>query len=148
MANGLRVKGENTSLVVVVDGAPQAGSFKKVEQLNWKPLQEIQDSNFLGESESDFDIQHDGFEVNFTIHEQENLAVESVLIPSVNALKAGDTLPSVTLVFIKSYRDPSLPVKTLTFQTVKLIMTGQDAGDRKGYIKSTFTGRCRHLDVA
>lgn len=146
MPNAQRTKGQDTSLVVVVDGQPQAGSFSKVEQFDWKPLDEIQNTDFLGESESDFDIQHDGYEVSFTIEELENGPVDNVLLPLVAKLKAGDTLPSVTLVFVKRFRDPSLPIKTLEFQSVKLILNSQSAAARKDYVKSSFTGRCKTME--
>lgn len=146
MANAQRTKGQDVSLVVVVDGQPQAGSFAKVESFNWKPLDEIQTTDFLGESESDFDIQHDGYEVNFTIEELENLAVDNVLLPLVKSLKDGNTMPSVTLVFVKRFRDPALPIKTLEFQNVKLILNSQEAGSRKDFVKSSFTGRCKTME--
>jgi hypothetical protein len=148
MSNAQRTKGQDTTLIVSIDDAPQAGSFKKVEGFNWKPEQEIQDSNFLGEPESDYDIQHDGFSGSFTIHELENGAVTNVLKPMVAALAVGDTLPKVTLVFIKAYRDPSLQPAVLTFEGVKLIMTGQDAGDRKGYVKTAFSFKCKTMSIA
>lgn len=142
-----RIRGQETSLQVTIDGELQTGSFAKVEGFDWNPLDDLPASQFIGESEADFDTQHDGYEMKFTIHEKDNSAVENVLLQYVNALQNGTTMPKIVLTFIKRYRDPAIPARTLVFQSVALKMDSQSAGDRKGYVKSTFSGKCRRMKV-
>jgi hypothetical protein len=140
-----RIRGEEVSLQVVLDGVLQAGSFTKVENFKFSPLTDISQSSFLGESEDEFDLQHHGYDMSFTIQSMDNAAVDNILMPLVSALKAGDVLPNVQLIAITRYRDPSLPIKTNTFKTVKLKLDSSDSTGRKEYIKSSFSGKCREM---
>jgi hypothetical protein len=140
-----RIRGQETSLQVVFNNVLQAGSFAKVENFKWNPRQDLLDADFIGETESEPDLMHHGYDMSFVIHEKDNGAVDAVLVPLVNALAAGLPLPTVNLVFIKKYRDPSIPVKTLVFQNVKLKLDSQESGGRKDYIKSTFSAKCRKM---
>lgn len=142
-----RIRGLETTVQVVVNGVLQAGSFAKCETFKWEPMQDLPETDFLGEAESDPDFRHDGYRFNFTINEKDNFAVDNVLVPLVSAHTSGLPLPDVTLVFIKKYRDPSIPVKTLVFQKVKLKMDSQDVSGRKDYVKTSFSGRCRKMKV-
>jgi hypothetical protein len=140
-----RIRGQETTLQVIVDGDLKSGSFSKVENFKWNPREDLSDNDFIGETESEPDIMHHGYDMSFMIHEMENSAVEQVHQLMVDALTAGVPLPKVNLVFIKRYRDPSIPVKTLIFQNVRLKMDSQEAGSRKDYLKSSFSGKCRKM---
>jgi hypothetical protein len=140
-----RIRGQETTLQVSVGNQTQEGSFSKVESFKWNPRQDLTDTDFVGETESEPDIMHHGYDLSFTIHEKENGAVDNVLLPIVAALTAGQPLPRVTLTFIKRYRDPSVPTKVLVFQNVKLKMDSQEAGGRKDYVKTQFSGKCRKM---
>jgi len=141
-----RIRGQETTLQVVVNNQAQVGSFSKCESFKWNPRQDLNDSDFIGEAESEPDLQHHGYDGSFVIHERDNGAVDNVLLPIVNAHTAGTPLPKINLVFIKRFRDPSLPPKTLVFQQVTLKMDGQEAS-RKDYVKSTFSFKCRKMQV-
>lgn len=142
-----RIRGQETTLQVTIDGQTLSGSFGAVEGFKWSPRQDLTDSDFIGEPESEPDIQHHGYDMSFTIHERENSPVAQVLLSYVAALEAGTTLPDVTLTFVKRYRDPSVPPAILVFPKVKLKMDSQEAGDRKGYMKSMFSAKCRKMRV-
>lgn len=141
----LRIRGSETEVHVVVDGEMLAGSFSVMENWKWADLGDIMQSDFLGESESEFDYQHHGYEVNFTIQEMDNQAVNKVLLPYVAANDSGNPLPKVSLVFIKRYRDPATPPETMTFQSAVVKADSQDNGGRKDYLKTSFTARCRTM---
>src|ERR1043166_6080178 len=99
-----RIRGQESTLQVTIDGVLQQGSFAKVENWKWSPISEIVASDFIGESESDFDPIHHGFEFSFSIHEKENSAVEQFLLGLVDQLASGATLSTVNIVIIKKYR--------------------------------------------
>lgn len=138
-----RIRGQETTLQVVVDGQIQAKSFAKVENFKWNPRQDLSDTDFLGETEAEPDIMHHGYDFSFSIHEEDNSAVEQILNKVVATLTAGVQQPNVTLTFIKRYRDPSLTQKTLVFQKAVLKLDSQESGSRKDYLKSSFSGKCR-----
>lgn len=141
----LRIKGSETHVNVVVDGELLAGSFTVMDNWKWQDLSDILQSDFLGESESEFDYQHHGYEFNFTIEEMDNAAVNKILLPFVASNDAGNPLPNVNLVFVKSYRDPALAAETITFKSCVVKMDSQDIAGRKDYLKTSFTGRCRAI---
>jgi hypothetical protein len=142
-----RIRGQETSLQVIVDGALQQGSFSKVESFKWSPRQDLTDSDFLGETESEPDLIHHGHDFSFTIHERDNSAVANVLMQVIQANVAGTALPVVNLVFIKRYRDPSIPVVTIIFQNCVIKFDSQDEANRKDYVKTAFSGKCRTVQV-
>lgn len=140
-----RIRGQETTLQVVVNGQIQGKSFAKVENFKWSPRQDLTDNDFLGETESEPDVMHHGYDMSFSIHEEDNSAVEQVLLQLVATLTAGVQQPDITLTFIKRYRDPALGTKTLVFPKVVLKMDSQEAGSRKDYLKSMFSGKCRQM---
>lgn len=140
-----RIRGQETTLQVAVGNVIQDGSFAKVENFKWNPRQDLSDSDFIGETESEPDLMHHGYDMSFMIHEKDNNAVDNVLQGVVDALTAGLPMPPVTLTFTKRYRDPSVPTKTLVFQNVKLKLDSQEASSRKDYVKTSFSGKCRKM---
>ncbi len=137
-----RIRGQETTAQLVVDGKLLLGSFSKVENFSIKPRADLTDSDFLGETESEPDIMHHGYDFSFTIHEMDNQAAQ-VYLALVAALDAGAVLPNINLVVIKNYRDPAIPLTTLVLQDVKIKLDSQDMGDRKSYVKSSLSGKCK-----
>ena len=146
MADNLRIRGSNTSLIVIVDGVQMAGSWTKVEGFSFKQKVQTDDMDFLGEDTSEPDLLHRGFSVSFSIHEQENSAIEGVLLAVIANQAAGVTPPSVSLTFVKNYKGGT--TKALTFPKVLLSMDEQGASDGKAFVKTSFTGNCRRMIVS
>lgn len=142
-----RIRGQETTLQFIVDGAQKSGSFAYVESFKWSPRQDLSDSDFLGETESEPDIMHHGFDFNFTLHESENSPIDDVLLPIIQSNQQGTPLPSISLVFIKRYRNPATPTKTVVFQNVVLKFDSQDESSRKDYVKTAFSGKCKLVQV-
>jgi len=137
-----RIRGQETTGQLVVDGKLLLGSFAKLENWAFKPISDIKDSDFVGEAESEFDVQHHGWEVSFTIHEQDGQAMQTYL-QIVAALEAGIAMPNFNFVVIESYRDPSVPLSTYVCQDLKLKLDEHAASGRKEYVKNSFTGKCK-----
>lgn len=141
-----RVRGQETSLSITVDGILQSGSFTTVDNFKWSPRQDLTNTGFLGEPTERPDLQHHGFDFSFSIHEIDNAAV-NVLINIVNQELAGAAPPNMNLVFIKRYMDPALVPETLVFEKVRLKLDSQEAGSRKDFIKTMFSGSCEHMEL-
>lgn len=142
-----RIRGQETTLQVVVDNKTMGKSFAKVENFKWSPRQDLTDNDFLGETESEPDIMHHGYDFSFSIHEEDNSAVRDVLLAVVSTLTAGEQQPNVTLTFIKRYRDQAEGTQTLVFSKCVLKLDSQETGSRKDYMKSMFSGKCRQMKV-
>ncbi len=69
----LRQRGQEVTLRVAVDGQVLAGSMLKVEDFTATPRTDLNEDDFLGETESDLDIQHQfkyqyKFNISVNIH--------------------------------------------------------------------------------
>lgn len=137
-----RIRGQETFVQVVVDGALLAGSFQKVDNFKFSSRADITNTGFLGETEDEPDIQHHGYDFSFTIHEMDNKAME-VWDNVVSTLQQGIAQPAVNIVYLKRYRDPSIKPVSITFQSAKLKLDSQEASSRKDFVKSMFSGSCK-----
>jgi hypothetical protein len=93
----------------------------------------------MGQAEAEGDIEHSGYDFNFTIHETDTKAID-YWGNVVSLFSAGKPLPDVSLVVITNYIDPSIPAKTETLQEVVLKLDERAASSKKDYIKNMFTG--------
>lgn len=141
-----RIRGQELSGYFVVDGKLLLGSFAKLESFKFSPTADLATADFLGETESEPDVQHHGYELSWTIHELDNQAV-AVYLNLVSKLNTGDLLPQVNFVVVKTYRDPAVAPTTLVFQNMRFKLDSQDAGSRKDYVKNSFSAKCRTMKV-
>lgn len=140
----LRSRGEEVSVQVIVDGAQQSGSFTRVMDFKLTPREDLVDTDFLGETASQVDRQHHGYDFSFTTHESDNAAV-NLLLSLVNQEANAQPYSQVTLVVIKKYRDPSLQPATLSLEECVVKLDSQDFGSRKDFIKNQWSGKARFM---
>lgn len=140
----LRIRGQEVFVQAVVDGVLLQGSFTKVNDFKLTPKADLTESDFLGETETEPDVMHHGYDFSFTIHEMDNTAFQ-VWNQIVSSLTAGTTLPTVNLVVIKRYRDPGVKPVTMTLQNARIKLDSQDYGGRKDYVKTSWSGKCRTM---
>ena len=74
-----RIRGQEATLRIMVDGALQGGSFIKVENFKITPKADLPDSDFLGEKESEPDVQVHGYNFSFTCHEEDSVLTDLYL---------------------------------------------------------------------
>lgn len=141
-----RIRGQEVSGQLIVDGQLLLGSFAKLESFKWNPRADLTDSDFVGETESEPDVQHHGYDLSFTIHKLDAQAV-AVYQNIVAALNAGNLLPQVNFVVITTYRDPSVPPTTMVFQNLRIKLDSEDVGGRKEYVKNSFSAKARTMRV-
>lgn len=142
----MRVRGQEYSGNVVVGGKLLVGSFAKMESLTFTPLADLKDSDFVGDEESEYDVQHHGWEVKWTIHQEDDSAIK-LYLQLVAALKSGAPLPQMNFVGITTYRDPSIPTSTKVAQNLRFKLDDEANSGRKEYVKNSFTGRCKIVRV-
>lgn len=142
---GRRIRGEEGTVSLTVEGQLQDGSFTKVRNFKWMPKADIQESDFLGESSTDFDLQHHGYGFSFECDEEDN-KVEEAYRKYVTAQEAGADLPKIVLNFTKRYR-AGVPSKTLSFEQAVFKLDEQGMGGRKDYTKNSCTGAAKTMVV-
>src|SRR5262245_58655921 len=71
----LRQRGEEVAVRFINDGTPMVGSWLKVMDLEVTPQQDLKETDFLGETTTDYDRQHHGWGISWTWH---NLDAELV----------------------------------------------------------------------
>lgn len=142
----MRVRGQEYSGHVVVAGKLLIGSFAKMESMAFTPLADLKDSDFVGDEESEFDVQHHGWEVKWSIQQEDDQAIK-LYLQLVAALKSGAPLPRMDFVGITTYRDPSVLTSTKVAQNVKFKLDEESNSGRKEYVKNSFTGRCKIVKV-
>jgi hypothetical protein len=131
-------KGLHRTLVLVVDGVQQAGSFAKARSFEATPDASIMKTEHLGESESEVDLMHHGWDGKFTL-EEEDAAAAKVYEKYVTASADGTTMPRVSLMEIRRYVDPAILPETLLYEEMVLKLDNETASGRKEYNLASFS---------
>lgn len=134
-----RIKGRHRSLYFSVEGATKIGSFSRVVNFSHKPDATIEKSDFLGEDASDGDLEINGHDVNWMIHQEDAKAIE-YWEGVVRKYGARIRLPSLQMVVITTFLNPAIPVKTQTFSEGVVKLDEDAASGRKDWLQATFSG--------
>jgi len=138
----LRIRGQEVTVALAVDGQIIQGSFTKVENFKITPRADLSDSPFLGESEDENDVQNHGYDFSWMVHQMDDNAF-IVWDKITSALANGTVLPNVSVVVLKKYRDLGIKPVTMTLQNAVIKMDSEEYGGRKEFVKASFSGKCR-----
>lgn len=137
-----RIRGQEATVQIIVDGDVQRGSFTKVTSFNLTPRTDISETPFLGEIEDDLDIQHHGYDFDFEVHQQDSKAydlLQSIVDREQNRLPH----PNVNLVVTMAFRSVSEPSKSFVLEQCFMKLDGLGFGGRKDYVTAKFSGKCK-----
>lgn len=135
-------KGLHRTLALIVNGQQQPGSFVKVRTFSAKPDAAIMKTDHLGEALSEVDVMHHGWDISFTIEEEDANAAKYYEKVTASS-EAGTTLPRVDLIEIRNYVDPSVLPETFVYGELVLKMDSDDSSGRKEYTTMSFSGACK-----
>jgi hypothetical protein len=139
----LRIRGQNATIQVIVNGRLQKGSFARVENYKLTPKIDFTPGSFLGEKLDEPDYQHHGYSFTFTLFENDS-SCQDLLDDIVAREAAGSAPPNITIVVRKQYRDGGrTPGRTDVLTKVVLKPDEEGAGGRKDFVKWTWTGECQ-----
>lgn len=138
-----RIRGQEVTMRVAVDGRVQRGSFFKVTEFTATPRTDLNEDSFLGELEDDIDIMHHGFDLSFTIQHQDQGALN--FLTSIVALEqAAQQHPDIDITVIYAYRgEQGAQDQIEVYHDVFLKMNETAFGGRKEYVTSSFEGKCK-----
>ncbi len=71
-----RLRGQEATLRVTVDGVGQDGSWFKVKDFTITPRTDITETPYVGEQEDDLDIQHHGLDISFSVDMQDRKTLD------------------------------------------------------------------------
>lgn len=137
-----RIRGQEATVQVIVNGDLKGGSFARVTDFNLTPRTEIQETDFLGETETDLDIAHHGYDFDFTIQEEDTKA-RDFLLQIVLAEQNHEAHPAVNVVVTFSYRTGT--TSTIVLQSCFMKLDSLAVGGRKDFVTNKFSGKCKEL---
>ena len=136
-----RIRGQEVTLRVAVDGQTQRGSFFKVTEFTVTARTDLPEEDFLGELESD--IQHHGFDMEFTVQHQDQAVLDYL---STIIQREQDALqhPKITITVTYTYRgEAGATDQVEVYHDVYLKPNDTVMSGRKEYVTSSFMAKCK-----
>jgi hypothetical protein len=135
-------RGQEATIRVQVDGQTQEGSFFKVNDFKVTPRTDLNEKDYLGEQETDIDIQHHGFDLSWSVDNTDSKTLE-FLSTIVDREANHERHPSITVMVIYAYREPGASDKTEVYRSVFIKVAEQGFAGRKENVKTSFEGKCK-----
>lgn len=142
----LRIRGQEATIRVTVDGDTQDGSWFKVKDFSATPRQDITEEDYLGELESDLDIQHHGYDLSFSVDIQDRKVLDYISL-IVEREQLQQAHPSVTINVIYAFRAANGNPVAESYYDVFLKVNETSVGGRKEYISASFEGKAKKRAV-
>ena len=137
-----RIRGQEATVQIIVDGDLKGGSFARVTDFSLTPRSEITETDFLGEVEADLDFAHHGYDFEFTIHEEDTKA-RDLLFQIVQAEADREEHPAVNVVVTFAYRTGTS--SSIVLQNCYVKLDSLSVGGRKDYVTNKFSGKCKEM---
>lgn len=140
-----RIRGQEVTIRVTVDGQPQQGTWAKVKDFTVTPRTELVEEEYLGEQHTDLDKQHNGFDIAFSVDMQDRSLID-FLTQEISGEENQDALRSVTINVLYAFRDGANPVGETYFDAV-LKVADQSFGGRQEYVSYSIEGKAKRRAV-
>lgn len=141
-----RQRGQESIIRFSVDGQVAKGSFAKITDFSAKPRTDIVEDDFLGETESDLDIQHHGWDFSFSVQNIDSATLE-YLHDIISREQGRIRHPQITMTVMHLYREAGAEDKVQVFHQCFLKVDEHGFGGRKERTKTTFSGKCKTADL-
>jgi hypothetical protein len=138
----LKQRGQEATIIFNVDGVTQVGSFAKVKDFAMSPRTDINEEEYLGELESDLDIQHHGFDFSFTVDNQDERTLDYLSL-IVGREQAQQAHPDITMTILNAYRERNAINQAEIYNDVFMKVTEQGYPGRKENVTTGFEGKCK-----
>lgn len=137
-----KMRGQEVTFRVALNGILQEGSMFKVTDFTATPRTDLVEDDYLGEQETDLDIQHHGFDLSWSVDYQDATAME-FMQAILNAEANQEAHPNITITAIYTFREPGVRSKIEVYRNVFCKQAEQSAGGRKEKVKGKFEGKCK-----
>ncbi len=139
---GSPTRGQEVTIRVAVEGDPKQGSMLRVNNFTATPQQELPELDYLGETETDYDFQHNGFSLQWEIHQDDAESID-MLDAAVNRERAHLAPQPVTVTVIYEYRDPGTTGRIVVYHQAKIMQGDEGFKGRKDHNSVQFTCKAR-----
>lgn len=139
-----RQRGQEITLRVAVDG--QLLQTFKVKSFTSTPRTDLMEEDYLGEAQSDIDIQHNGWDVAFSVDEENRAAID-FLTTITTREENHQAHPKITATVIYTYRSATQRPVVEVYPELFLKVASRGAGGRKERINCDFEGKCKTRQV-
>ena len=142
----LRIRGEEQTLQIIVEGQDQTGTFINVR--NWKvtPRVDLVETDFIGQDETALDVQYHGVDFDFTVQEQDSKA-RNFFSDLITRQMKRDRPQKVIIIAHNEYRDSSDPGNNLVITNAVMKPDSFGGAGRKDYSDVPFSGKGRTTSV-
>ena len=141
-----RIRGQEVDIRVTVDGVLQEGTFTKIQDFTETPRTDITEEDFLGEPQTDLDIQHHGFDISFGGQVEDQRAID-FFSDVVSREEQQLPHPDITITVIYAFREGDSENRVKVYQEVFLKIAEDAFSGRKEYATTTFEGKCKKRPV-
>jgi len=140
-----RIRGQEATLQILVEGEPLAGSWIRVNDFELSPRQELTDEDYIGEDVSKIDFQHNGFDFSFSVNIEDSATItflQDLVIGEENHLP----YPNITLNVIYTFRNGGSQVMESYYETY-LKVNSQSVGGRTEFVSVSVEGKSERRNV-
>lgn len=141
-----KTRGQEITIRIAVDGVAQAGSMIKLTDFTATPRTDLNEDDYLGEQETDIDIQHHGWDLGFTVDTIDGKALDLVE-EIIGREQIHAVHPNITITVMYAFREPGEPGRIVAYRNVYLKQDEEGMGGRKEKVKGKFSGKCKRRSV-
>lgn len=137
-----RQRGQEVQIRFSIDGQPQTGSWLKIQDFTITPRTDITEDDFLGEVETDIDIQHHGFDFKFSIQNKDSVALD-FLHDMITREQNRNRPANITMTVLHLYREDDATDKVQVYPQALFKIDEHGFASRKDRTKTSFSGKCK-----
>ncbi len=138
----LKMRGQEVTLRIAVDGVIQAGSMVKVVDFTATPRIDLKEDDYIGEQETDLDIQANGWDLGFSVDTIDAAALD-LIDDIVLRERAHARHPDITITTTYTFREPNVRGRAYVYHGVFLKPDEEGASGRKEKHKVKFTAKAK-----
>jgi hypothetical protein len=139
-------RGQEVTIRLARGGDPVGGSMLLVQNFTATPQQELPELEYLGETESDYDFQHNGFQLQWEIHQSDPTSID-LLEDVITDEREHRSQEPITLTVIYEFRDPSIPGRVVSYFAGKIMQGDEGFKGRKDHNSVQYTAKFRRRIV-
>jgi hypothetical protein len=134
----LRIRGQEITIRIAVDGATQNGSFFKVKTFTATPRTDLQEADYIGEAETDIDVQHHGYDATMEIDIQDAKAID--FMDDLQARNEAGARPAdITCTVMYKFREAAQPGRIIAYHEGMMKLDEDGVPGRKERVTAKFS---------
>ncbi len=139
----LRIRGSEVTLRIAIDGVAQVGSMLKVSDFTVTPRQDLQEADYMGEAESDLDVQHHGYDLAWSVDMLDATTID--ILDDIASRNEAHLAPQdITITVIYTFRDTSSGAgRIVVYHDCVMKQDEEGFSGRKERVKTKYTAKAK-----